>query len=71
MNVKLDVVMHTYNPNYLGGKGYRIQNSKPALAKLRIPFLKSKMQIKRFGGMSQVVENLPNMIKALCSISNV
>jgi hypothetical protein len=57
---QLSVVVHGYNPSYLGGRGRRILSSRPAWAKLVVHFLKSKIQNKRAGDIGQVVEHLPS-----------
>jgi hypothetical protein len=39
----LGVVAHSCNSSYLGGRGRRIESSRPAQAKLARPYLKNKI----------------------------
>jgi hypothetical protein len=50
------MVVHTYNPSYLGGRGRRILSLRPVWAKLARPHLKNKIKDKRAGDIDQVVE---------------
>jgi hypothetical protein len=42
--VLLGIVVNAYNPSYSGGRGKRIINSRPALAKLVRSYLKTKIK---------------------------
>jgi hypothetical protein len=38
-----NVVMHAYNPSYLGGRGRRMKSFRPVWVKLMRAFFKNKM----------------------------
>jgi hypothetical protein len=61
-------MVHTHNPNYLGGRGRRIVSLKPAWAKLARPYLKGKKKERKAVHMVQVVGSLPSKHSALCLI---
>jgi hypothetical protein len=46
---KMDVVVHACNPSYLGGRGRKISNLRPACAKVTRPYLKNKIKTNRLG----------------------
>jgi hypothetical protein len=40
----MDIVVHTCNPSYLGGRDRRIVSLRPTLAKFARPYLKNKIK---------------------------
>jgi hypothetical protein len=59
----LGVVMHTYNPSYLGGRYRRIMFWRP-MGKSTRPYLKNKL--KRTRGITQVIECLSEFNPQYC-----
>jgi hypothetical protein len=56
MQVKLDAMAHTYNPNYSGGRNKEDCCSKPAwTTSSQDPILKKTPPQKRAGGVAQGV----------------
>jgi hypothetical protein len=41
------MVAHSSNPKYSGGRGKKIESSRPAQVKLERPYLKNKIKLKR------------------------
>jgi hypothetical protein len=68
INLKPDILAHTYNPDYLEGRGRRISNSRPAHpGKVRNPMTKAKYKAKGLGCGSGI-EFLPSMHESLSAI---
>jgi hypothetical protein len=60
------IVVHVCNPSYVGSKG---ETSRLVWSKLARPYLKNKIQTKRWGCIVQVTEHLPSMHEALDSVT--
>jgi hypothetical protein len=58
------MVVHVYNPNYLGGRGRRIKYEAGPGKSTRL-YLKNKLKSKRTGGTAQEVERLPTKCESL------
>jgi hypothetical protein len=64
------MVQHVCDPSYYGDEGRKFMNLRSSQAKLVRPYLENKIQNKRTLRVVQIVEHLPNMCKALGSISS-
>jgi hypothetical protein len=65
-----ELVAHTCNPSYLGGRDQEDRGSRPAWAKSETPSQKQPMQ-RRAGKMDEVVEYLPSKHEVLSSNSSI
>jgi hypothetical protein len=64
---KPGMMVHTCNPNHLGGKSRRIVVQSHLGQRAR-PHLKNKLKAKGLGGVAQMVDHLNSKHKALSSI---
>jgi hypothetical protein len=62
------MVAYVYNPNYSGGRGRRIQSSRPDWKKLARSYLKKSNKNKGARGVAQELVHWRSMCKALVYI---
>jgi hypothetical protein len=70
-NVKLNIVAHTCNPSYSGGKDQEDQGSRPAWAKSKIPYQQKKLGMVACASYPSYVGSISRIVAQTCPGKNV